>query len=66
MTEEERNLDFLVADLRQENAELRRRLGVWDDANEALKTAMQQILFAKTLLNIQPPEVRTHDDKDSY
>lgn len=65
MTDEERELDFLVGDLQRENARLRRQLQAATDEAIHLRHTMQHI-YAKALLALQPNGVTEHDDKDSY
>lgn len=65
MTEEEREMDFQLAELREENATLRRQLqGAIDEALH-LRHAIQHI-YARSTLALEPRGVVEHDDKDSY
>lgn len=65
MTDEERELDFLVGDLQRDNARLRRQLQAATDEAIHLRHAMQH-MYAKAMLALEITGVTEHDDKDSY
>lgn len=65
MTEEERELDLEVADLRHENRVLKAQLE--NAVEEALHLRHKiEHIYALASLALQDRRVKEHDDKDSY
>lgn len=65
MTEQERELDFMVADLCRELQEYRKQLFESNEKVIALQHKLEHI-HAIAQIALEPEEIKVHDDKDSY